>query len=390
MSVIKFPSRKLNKKKLAIFITICSILFLILVTSIIYCFNSSFRKFIDIYFFRKEITSDNLPEIEISSSEDKFFHAYDKYITVLNKKTLYTYNSSGESISENDVNISSPIFANNGKFLAIAENNGNNLFLISGTNILWQNTLDGNIAKISVNKNGYVSVIISGTTYKSIVISFDSKGKELFKTYISNNIAIAADISNDNKYLSIAEIDYSGSIIKSMVKNISIEKAKTDPTNSVIYTYNLKDNELLSNIKYQDKNNFICLTNENIYLLDINDSVDNKILSIDSNYEFIDINLKNNFIYTTNNYSNFSNTSYINIVNSQNTSKNIYEFKGSIKSIYTNEQKIAINTGSEIHFIGLNGWLIKKYDSYGEINKIILGDSIAGIIYKDTIKIVEI
>ena len=390
MSVIKFPSRKLNKKKLAIFITICSILFLILVTSIIYCFNSSFRKFIDIYFFRKEITSDNLPEIEISSSEDKFFHAYDKYITVLNKKTLYTYNSSGESISENDVNISSPIFANNGKFLAIAENNGNNLFLISGTNILWQNTLDGNIAKISVNKNGYVSVIISGTSYKSIVISFDSKGKELFKTYISNNIAIAADISNDNKYLSIAEIDYSGSIIKSMVKNISIEKAKTDPTNSVIYTYNLKDNELLSNIKYQDKNNLLCLTNENIYLLDINDSVDNKILSIDSNYEFIDINLKNNFIYTINNYSNFSNTSYINIVNSQNTSKNTYEFKGSIKSIYTNEQKIAINTGSEIHFIGLNGWLIKKYDSYGEINKIILGDSIAGIIYKDTIKIVEI
>ena len=125
--------------------------------------------------------------------------------------------------------------------------------------------------------------------------------------------------------------------------------------NYVIKTYNLKDNELLSNIKYQDKNNLICLTNENIYLLDINDSVDNKILSIDSNYEFIDINLKNNFIYTTNNYSNFSNTSYINIVNSQNTSKNSYEFKGSIKSIYTNEQKIAINTGSEIHFIGLNG-----------------------------------
>jgi len=390
MSVIDFPKKKLNKKKLAIFIVICSIIFLILLSSIIYCFSPTFRKFIDIYIFRKEIDYDKLPGIEITSSEDYFFHAYDKYITILNKKNLYTYNSSGEIIAENDVNISSPIFANKNKFLAIAENNGSNIYLISGTNIVWQNSLEGKISKISVNKNGYVSVIVSGTSYKSIVVSFDAKGKELFKTYISSNLALSTEISNDNKYLSIAEIDYSGSIIKSMVKNISIEKAKTDPTNSVVYTYNFNDNELLTNIKYQDKNNLICLTNENVYLLNIADSIDEQIMKIENNYEFIDINLKNNLLYTYNNYSNFTNTSYINILNPQNNAKNIYQFKGSIKSIYSNEQKIAINTGSEIHFIGLNGWLIKKYDSYNEINNIILGDSIAGIIYKDKIKIVEI
>jgi len=390
MSVINFPTKKLNKKKFITFIVICSILFLILIASIIYCFNSSFRKFIDIYFFRKQIDSDNLAEIEISSGEDSFFHAYDKYIAVLNKKTLYTYNSSGEIVAQNDVNISSPIFANKNKFLAIAENNGSKLYLISGTNIVWQNNLEGNISKITVNKNGYISVIVSGTSYRSIVVSFDSKGNELFKTYISSNLAIATDISNDNKYLSIAEIDYSGSIIKSMVKNISIEKAKTDPTNSVTYTYSFSENELLTNIKYQEKNNLLCLTNDNLYLLNVSDSVDNKIMSIEKKYEFIDINLKNNFVYTYNNYNNFTNISNINISNSQNTSSNEYEFKGSIKSLSTSEQKIAINTGSEIHFIGLNGWLIKKYDSYNEINNIILGDSVAGIIYKDKIKIVEI
>jgi len=390
MPVIDFPKKKLNKKKFTIFIVVCVLLLLILISSIIYCFSPSFRKFIDIYIFRKELDSDKLPQIEISSNEDHFFHAYDKYIAILNKKTLYTYNSSGEKIAENNIKISSPIFANKNKFLAIAENNGSSLYLISGTNIAWQNTLDGKISKISVNKNGYVSVILSGTSYKSIVVSFDAKGNELFKTYISSNLAISAEISNDNKYLSIAEIDYSGSIIKSMVKNISIEKAKTDPTNSVVYTYNFNENELLTNIKYQNKNNLVCLTNENIYLLNIADSVDDKVMDVKNNYEFIDINLKDNILYTYNNYSNFTNTSYINILNPQNNSKNVYEFKGSIKSVYSNEQKIAINTGSEIHFIGLNGWLIKKYDSYNEINNIILGNNIAGIVYKDKIKIVEI
>ena len=389
MPVIKFPSRKLNKKKMIICISVCSIALIILILSIIYNLNSSFRAFMDIYIFRKEIKSDNLSFIEINSDEDQYFHAYDKYIAVLSKNILYTYNSSGQVAAKNDINISKPIFSSNNRFLVIAENNGNGLYLISGTNILWQNTVDGNISKVTVNKNGYVSVIVSGTNSKSVVITFDSKGNELFKTYISYNLAIDADISNDNKYLSIAEIDYSGSIIKSMVKHISIEKTKTDPTNSVVYTYNLAENVLLTNIKYQDKNTLICMCNDGIYSFNISDFSDKKLIEFDD-YEFIDIHLKNNLIYTSTKNYGFSSTSYINIFNTQNNSINTYEFKGSIKSVYTYGEKIAINTGSQIHFIGLNGWLIKKYDSYSEINNIIFGDSVAGIIYKDKIEIIEI
>lgn len=389
MPVIKFPSRKLNKKKIIICISVCSIALIILILTIIYNFNSSFRAFMDIYIFRKEIKSDNLSSIEINPDEDQYFHAYDKYIAVLSKNILYTYNSSAQISAKNDVNISTPFFSSNSKFLVVAENNGNNLYLISGTNILWQNTIDGNISKVTVNKNGYVAVIVSGTSYKSVVILFDSKGNELFKTYLSSNMAIDADISNDNKYLSIAEIDYSGSIIKAMVKNISIEKATTDPTNSVVYTYNLKENILLTNIKFQDKNTLICMCNDGIYSFNISDFSDRKLIEFDD-YEFIDIHLKNNLLYTSTKNYGFSSTSYINIFNIQNNSINTYEFKGSIKSVYAYGEKIAINTGSQIHFIGLNGWLIKKYDSYSEINNILLGDSVAGIIYKDKIEIIEI
>ena len=68
----------------------------------------------------------------------------------------------------------------------------------------------------------------------------------------------------------------------------------------------------------------------------------------------------------------------------------MYEFKGSIKTLYSNEQKIAINTGSEIHFIGLNGWLIKKYFASQEINKIVLSDDLAGIVYNDKIELISL
>lgn len=390
MSIIKFPSRKLNKKKMTIVISAFIALLILLIITIIYFCNFSFRNFIDIHIFRKEIKTKSLSSIDISADDDQFFYAYDKYITVLNKNILYTYTGSGQVSSKNDVNISSPIFASNNKFLLVAENNGNNIYLISGNNILWQNTVDGNISKINVNKNGYVSVIIYGTSYKSIIVSFDPKGNELFKTYLSNNIAIDTDISNDNKYLSIAEIDYSGSIIKSMVKNISIEKAKTDSTNSVVFTYNSKENSLLTNIKYQDKNNLVCMYNDGIHLINVADSTDKELMKIENNCEFMDINLKNNFVYNINKSHAFSNTSNINIFNIQNNSISTYEINGSVKSIFANGEKIAINTGSNVHFIGLNGWLIKKYNSSSEINNILFGDTIAGIVCKNKIEIIEI
>ena len=140
----------------------------------------------------------------------------------------------------------------------------------------------------------------------------------------------------------------------------------------------------------QDKGNLIYITSNSIHKLNVSDSTDTEILSYNNEYEFFDINLKNNIVYTFNKNQGFTSIAHVDILNTNTNSLNEYSFKGSIKSLFTNEEKLAINTGSEVHFIGLNGWLIKKYDSYSEINNVILGDSIAGIVCKDKIKILEI
>lgn len=389
MSVLKFTPNYLKKKENKKHIIIAIIIIVLLIISLFYFFNPNFRNFITIYIFRKQVSKDNLTTISLNEGESSFVYSYDKYITVLNKNVLYTYNSSGNIVSENEVKISSPIFTSNNRFLAIAEENSDSIYLISGSNIIWQGNIDGKISKINVNNNGYVSVIVTGTSYKSIVISFDPKGNELFKTYLSNTIAIDTDISNDNKYLSIAEVDYSGSIIKSMIKTISIEKAKSDPTNSVIYTFTNDDNSLITEINYQNKNLLSCMYNDSIHVLNINNQNDSKIITLDKQYNFANVNLKNNVVYTESKSSGFSSNTNINIYNIQNNNISVYTLSGSIKSIYSYNEKIAVNIGSEIHFIGLNGWILKKYNSSNEINSIILGDSIACVVYKDKIEIVQ-
>ena len=392
MSVLKFTpnfEKKnffINYKKYIILGIIAVILIILL---IFFCFNSSFRNFITIYIFRKSVSQDNLTTITLNEDESSFAYAYDKNIVVLNKNILSTYNSSGNVISKIDVNISSPIFASNNRFLAIGENNGNSIYLISGATIIWQGNVDGKISKIRINNNGYISVILTGTSYKSIVVSFDSKGKELFKTYLSSTIAIDMDISNDNKYLSIAEVDYSGSLAKSLIKTISIDKAKSDPSNSVVYTFTNEYNNLITKINYCSKNILACLYNDSIHTLDISNEQDSETIKFSNQNNFADIDLKNNCMYSENKSFGFSSSTNINIINVQNSNASVYSLKGSIKSIYCYNEKIAINNGSEIHFIGLNGWLVKKYSSLSEINTIILGDSIAGIVYKDRVEIVQ-
>lgn len=388
MSVLEFkPKFNIRNYKKYIIIGIVAVILLTLI--LFYCFNSSFRNFVTIYVFRKSVSQDKLTAISLNEDESSYSYAYDKYIVVLNKNTLSTYNSSGNVVSENEVNISSPLFSSNNRFLAIAENNSDAIYLISGSNIIWQGNIDGKISKINVNNNGYVSVIVTGTSYKSIVISFDPKGNELFKTYLSSTIAVDMDISNDNKYLSIAEVDYSGAIAKSMIKTVSIEKAKSDPSNSVIYTYTNEDNSLISSINYGTKNILACMYNDSIHSLDINEQQDSKLINFNNQYNFADVNLKNSSMYSENKSFGFSSNTNINIQNLQNNNTSMYSLKGSIKSIFCYNEKIAINNGSEIYFVALNGWLIKKYSSMTEINSIILGDSIAGIVYKDKVEIVQ-
>ena len=390
MTVFKFSRKKINKSNVIKLLIIIFLITLLIILMCLYIFNFSFRNFIDLKILHKEISNKNTYTIDLDSSFSGNIYAYDKYVVILDKSKLISYNSSASKVSELDINIDTPKFASNNRFLCVYENSGNLFYLISGSNILWQNTIDGSISKVSVNKNGYVSIIVSGTSYKSVVVTFDSKGNELFKTYLSSTLAVDSQISNDNKYLSIAEVDYSGLLVNSMIKTISIENAKTDASNSLVSTVNSNSNELIVSIAYQNKNTLSCLYDDCIKLIDIINGSSTDLLKVDK-YSFSSVNLKNNVLYVENKSTSiFTSSTLVNIMNIDNNNLSTYTIENGIKDLYSSSEKIAINTGSEIHFIGINGWLIKIYNSSSEINNVVLADYIAGIVYKNRIELISL
>lgn len=199
--------KTLNKKKVIIAIITVSIILITTIISVIYVYSSNFRNFMDKYVLFKSVYENSLPYITIDNEKNINTIAYNNYVAILENNKLKLYNSSGKEVENFEVNISSPIFATQDNYLVIAEKNKQKVYLMKDKKLLWEKDVEGEISRINVNQNGYVSIIISGTSYKSVIATFSEDGTEIFKTFLSSTIAIDVDISRDNKYLSFCEMD---------------------------------------------------------------------------------------------------------------------------------------------------------------------------------------
>ena len=373
--------------KICLFILV-SILLAILIAR--YIAEEEFRLWVDTNILKKELEQDTLSTVELNYDETPYIFAYDKYVAVLNKNRLTLYTSDGSKNSELEVNISKPVTNSYGKYLVLADQEGSKLYLISGSSILWQKDVEGKISRVNVNKNGYVSVIITNTTYKSVVVSYTQDGKELFKTFLSSTYAICSDISNNNKYLAIGEIDYSGTIVKSNIKIISIALAQTNPEQSIINKYESNSGEIVSNIKYQEKDYAICMFNKYIQKVGINK--DKRLFEYDNNSLFVDINLRDSIAIVKKQSSGLFSYEYeIQIKSTMGNSENLYILDSNVpKDILISGNTIGIDLGTEVQIVNSKGMLLKKYKSNQEIKGLAIGDSIAGIIYKDKIELINL
>ena len=207
---------------------------------------------------------------------------------------------------------------------------------------------------------------------------------------MSSTITVDSAISEDNQYLSFAEVNISGTFVQSNIKTLSIEKAKTSPNEANVFTYNADSNSLILNIKYQNNNKLVCMYDDSVHVIKNNE--DTKVADINSSgMTFYSIELNNHLVGTVESTSGLLDTqTSVQIINMDNQNQSTYNFNGVTKELYSYGNKIALNLGSEVHFIETNGWLIKKYTSSQEIRKIVITDEIAGIVYRDKIEIVNL
>ena len=379
--------KKINKKKVTIAISVSVLIAVIVFIALIYCSNRDARKFLDRYLFRKNVTQEKLNSINLDYDSNVNILAFNKNICVLAENKFMKYNSSGKLEDEIELKINNPTYSVNNKYLAISEQDGSKLYLISGAQIMWTKDIDGKISKINVNENGYVSVIVTGTTHKSVIVVFDKDGNELFKRYLASTKAVDTSISSDNKYLAFAEVNTTGTTITSIVKTVSIE----NPEEPVIYAYTADSNKLIVNIEY-NKDKIICMYDDEVAIIKDNNS--SSFISLNEkgkNINFASINLTN-YAYRAIEESEglFNTNTLIEMKNTENEKVTVYTLEGVAKDIYSYNNIIAVNLGQEIEFINTSGWLLKRYSSEQQVQNVVIGNGIAGIIYKDKVELINL
>ena len=383
--------KKFNKKKITIAIILGILLLTLLILFVVYCFNRNFRSYVDMNVFRKTINSEKLSTIKVEDANNANIFAYRNCIAVLKDNKLRKYNSSGKLDHEIDIEITDPIIDTKGVYIAAAEKEGRIVYLLNDNGIIWTNRTEGNITRVTVNSSGYVAVITSGTSYKSVIVLYDNQGKELFKTFLSSTVAVDLSVSDDSNYLGYAEISMSGTVIQSNIKIVSIDKAKDNPSDAIIHSFKGDVDSLIIGVKYQG-NRLVCLFDDSIHV--VHNDKDKKILNLKDEADkisFADINLDGHaYAVLEGDKSLFKNNLTVQIVSSGTETKSNYMLDGAVTSIRSYGNRIGINTGSQIHIIDTSGWLIKKYNSNKDIQNFVMSDDILGIIYKDKIELLNI
>jgi len=381
----------MSRKKI---INICIGVFLLVfftISATLYSNHEPTKEFLDKYVFRKDVYENNLPFIVIDSVNAENIYAYGKNIMILHQNSLRVYNKMGVEEYNIDVKIKKPLFASKGNYLCLADKGGNKIYLISGRNIIWQKDLEGSISNICINKNGFIAVSIADTSYKTIVETYDNSGTRLFRQYLSTSNVIDIDISGDNKSLAIAEANFTGAVIQSSVKIISIEEAKKNSTSSIVYSGIANPGDLIVNIEYNNRNNLICMYDGRVDCVKNNQN--EEVINFSSeDILFVDIGLNSGIVKVKKKPTGlFSAEAELKIINSNTMeNKSIYTIEGIPQKIYTYDTMICINLGTEVLFINGNGWLTKRYRSSQEIKDVVMCDGVAGIIYKDRVEIISL
>lgn len=385
-SLDKFKERRKNRKMIK-FTIITLIAIIILVFIALYMANKSFNSFIDTYILKKRISENDANSLTIDTDNLSLIYAYDKSLVVYSDGSINFYNTDAKQTGNIEMTLSKPIADSEDKYLALADYGLQKVCLIKSNSLVWQKDIEGKISKVSVNKQGYVAVSVTGTTYESIVMLFNENGDLLFSKYLSTYV-IDVDISDDSKYIAIAEVDNSTILPVTKIEMVSVGLASTSSENATINTYEAESNKLLTGMNFQSKNVLLCSFED--YVLKMTDSSSDRLYEFSDLTAYLEVDSRKGFVRIDKEESSVFKSDYRLKITNENNSEKVYIIEGSIKSLVCKDNRIALNLGKEVQFIDNNGWLVKKFIGKQEVKSVLVSNKIGIIVFKDKISIVNL
>ena len=145
-----------------------------------------------------------------------------------------------------------------------------------------------------------------------------------------------------------------------LVLSIYIKFLDVNALFSIIYTYKAESDKLITNVEYQDKGQIACIFDSEIR--SIKDEDNKQIIKLDNeNITFITNNLKKHIVYIQEESEGlFKSASNIHIINTNDNHEIVYKLDDIAKNMYSNDNIIAINAGTDLYFINTSRMVGKE------------------------------
>lgn len=214
-------------------------------------------------------------------------------------------------------------------------------------------------------------------------------GEELFTSYLASTYALDVSITNDNKFLAIAEINTDGIHVISSIKIININNLQSENVKKI----DLEENSLLVDIEYNEKSELLIRTDSKVFI--VRDEKIEELLACDSESVINStIENKKNIINIEKEENGLFDVKYKLYIYSigNELEKECYELYDLPKQIKVLNNIIALVMEDELLVINTNGKLIKKCDISRNIKSVVLYDNgkTIGLIFRDKIEFIKI
>lgn len=168
-------------------------------------------------------------KIELSTGyTSSYSHAVtDKYAYLAGTDKVVVIDESGAQKAEIPIGTENPVVKTSGSFIGVGDLGGNNIYIISGTQIKKHIVTMKKIKNLSINSSGYCVVVTEGDMHKRDVTLYSDKGEELFVWNSGNKLVVDAVVAANNKNVIISSIDTQGTTADTVINFYNI--SKTEP-----------------------------------------------------------------------------------------------------------------------------------------------------------------
>lgn len=190
-------------------------------------------------------------------------------VIVINDKEYSLYDPLGNEILSDKFSSNSPVIKSNGNYYIIYSHGGNNIKKYSGSKLVFDKKINGNIVSASITNRGCISLTYyNGLKYSLIV--FDTDNDTLLTYNTENTIFTGSSLSDDGKMVAINCIYLDNGQLCSKVRVLKVYDG-TELSNQIY------PDELILDSVLQNDNSITIVTDKAVYINDKTDIFTDKL-----------------------------------------------------------------------------------------------------------------